>query len=442
MADFNNTQNHLDVAKAFAYAFDIIYSVDVKTNSFVKYSDNGRAGSLGIPAQGDDFHELMCMVADKVVIPADRDMLKHETERDVLLANLAESGRVSYTYRQSLKGKELFFTFLAILPEKDADHYIVAIRNVDAQVRREKSMEKKTDTYTKILSALARLYEVVYYVNTDTNEYTEFMSSSDYAALNMKITGKDFFADSQIHIQKNVCDEDIPMVSEAFIKENFMRRLDENGMYTLRYRFIFKRRTQYVALFVVRPEESSSHAIVALSNIDNTMRREIAITEALDKAMKVANRDELTGVKSKHAYANAVEELKKKMSEGTAEFAIVVADINGLKDVNDTRGHNAGDCYIKEACHIICSVFKHSPVYRIGGDEFVILLTGQDFHLRKILMDDFYTAMEANRALSLVTLAGGLAVFDPETDKSFADVFERADREMYANKHKMKGGVL
>jgi GGDEF domain-containing protein len=52
-------------------------------------------------------------------------------------------------------------------------------------------------------------------------------------------------------------------------------------------------------------------------------------------------------------------------------------DLNDLKHINDRYGHERGDEYIVNCCRLICQVFKHSPVFRIGGDEFVALLRGE-----------------------------------------------------------------
>jgi len=57
------------------------------------------------------------------------------------------------------------------------------------------------------------------------------------------------------------------------------------------------------------------------------------------------------------------------------EFGVIGCDVNGLKKINDTLGHKAGDEYICAACKMLCEYFKHSPVFRIGGDEFVVILT-------------------------------------------------------------------
>ena len=65
---------------------------------------------------------------------------------------------------------------------------------------------------------------------------------------------------------------------------------------------------------------------------------------------------------------------------------MVVCDVNGLKKINDTLGHKAGDEYIRKAFEMICDIFQHSPVYRTGGDEFVVILTGRDYIIRKELV--------------------------------------------------------
>ena len=83
---------------------------------------------------------------------------------------------------------------------------------------------------------------------------------------------------------------------------------------------------------------------------------------------------------SKSAYSEASNEIQRSIANGEkTEFAIIVFDVNDLKKVNDFYGHDAGDRHILSAKKLICDVFKHSPVYRIGGDEFTVILTGTDY---------------------------------------------------------------
>ncbi|MBQ9411693.1 MAG: diguanylate cyclase [Oscillospiraceae bacterium] len=149
--------------------------------------------------------------------------------------------------------------------------------------------------------------------------------------------------------------------------------------------------------------------------------------------------DDLTGVKSKHAYVEAVERLDRRIRDGAVtEFAMVLFDLNDLKRINDTRGHDAGDRYIREACSIICTRFKHSPVYRIGGDEFVAILEGTDYETRGEAMAAFEKEMDENLDQGKLTVASGAACFDPAADVSSQTVFRRADKRMYQRKEQMK----
>lgn len=156
----------------------------------------------------------------------------------------------------------------------------------------------------------------------------------------------------------------------------------------------------------------------------------------------LAYRDSLTGVKNKTAYQDVVERMEEQMRVARPEFAVIVFDINGLKAVNDNYGHDFGDMLIMDACKLICKVFKHSPVYRIGGDEFVIILEKADYEQYQILLEDFEKEMEEynrnNRTDSKISIARGIALYNSETDLVYGNVFKRADDAMYQNKIMMK----
>jgi diguanylate cyclase (GGDEF)-like protein len=128
------------------------------------------------------------------------------------------------------------------------------------------------------------------------------------------------------------------------------------------------------------------------------------------------------------------------------EFAVCIFDCNDLKSVNDVNGHDKGDIYLKETAAIICEVYKHSPVFRVGGDEFAALLLNRDYRNRDELLRLFdekcaEKRKDARRAWEKVSVARGMAVYDPEEDESVNDVVRRADKLMYENKWNIKGRV-
>ena len=167
-----------------------------------------------------------------------------------------------------------------------------------------------------------------------------------------------------------------------------------------------------------------------------TMQREIA------RANNLANKDALTGVRNKTAFDAKAKELDAEIAAGVAEFGVVMIDLNRLKVINDTYGHEKGDIYLKNACNLICNTFAHSPVYRVGGDEFVVILKDMDFVSRDVLFKRFRQGMRSDSYLSeweCVSAAMGLAIYDPKLDDSLESVLDRADKAMYADKSAMKG---
>ena len=161
--------------------------------------------------------------------------------------------------------------------------------------------------------------------------------------------------------------------------------------------------------------------------------------KALNTATAAANTDPLTGVKSRHAYIEMTERIDRSISDGTAgQFGIIVFDINGLKHINDTLGHEEGDRFIREGCMTICRKFTHSPVYRIGGDEFVVLLEGSDYEEREALLSEFDLDMERNHAQGTVEISTGMEIYDRDRDTAFSEIFELADSKMYRRKKQLK----
>ena len=178
---------------------------------------------------------------------------------------------------------------------------------------------------------------------------------------------------------------------------------------------------------------------VMLNNFLSAQRREKEDNILLSSVRQAANTDPLTGVKSKHAYVQAEESLDQRIAEKMTEgFAIAVCDVNDLKKVNDTQGHKAGDEYIRSACAMICKQYKHSPVYRIGGDEFVVILEGSDYSERHRLLAEINQQSEINQREGGPVVSVGVSDFIPEQDISVQQVFERADEVMYARKKYLK----
>ena len=168
------------------------------------------------------------------------------------------------------------------------------------------------------------------------------------------------------------------------------------------------------------------------------------LKKTISRLNDLAYADALTSLHNRGAFDIMVREMQTQIDqpEGPLAFAVCMFDCNSLKQINDAYGHDKGDIYLKETTRIICDVFEHSPVFRIGGDEFAAILLHDDFRNRDALTSQMENALdELKQDKSLppwekISAAIGLATYDPKKDTRIKDVFRRADSRMYEKKKK------
>lgn len=162
----------------------------------------------------------------------------------------------------------------------------------------------------------------------------------------------------------------------------------------------------------------------------------------INKINKQAYTDAATDVGNKAAYQDAVQRIDKMSHHNDGDYAVLVMDINYLKMYNDKYGHEFGDMLISDASTIIKKVFGDYNIYRIGGDEFAVLINAPEDGLCEKLVKEFRAEQELfNRNAKHyelgVRIAIGYAVNSAD-DNDYADVFKRADKQMYIDKQEIK----
>ena len=206
----------------------------------------------------------------------------------------------------------------------------------------------------------------------------------------------------------------------------------------------------------IRQSEKGSDEIAILSQqtasmiseLQNHIDRVMTISgelltanERAEKFSELARKDALTGLENKMAYYEAVKRLDDRIKAGTAEFAFAVIDLNFLKRINDECGHNHGDAMIKKLADLISDFFRDFGSYRIGGDEFAVIIEGAASRKALTLVSKFREMLDEGSAVGYMrfpSAAVGCANYRAGSDTSARDVFDRADNEMYGNKVQMK----
>ena len=176
------------------------------------------------------------------------------------------------------------------------------------------------------------------------------------------------------------------------------------------------------------PDHPSSDEIKELGKRIQSLEKQLSDRISFVRAQAYV--DALTGVGNRTAYEDYVKTLDESIKGGKAAFTVAVLDLNGLKELNDSYGHEAGDIAITFLASVLCRAFGKERLYRIGGDEFVVILDGArpDIESRLNSVDDELIEKK------YISVSKGFTTFDPDTDMRYRDVFKRADDMMYDDK--------
>lgn len=295
-----------------------------------------------------------------------------------------------------------------------------------------------------IASALSRQYVSMYYVDIETGNFKQLVPSRVIGVKDMPKEGDNFFDIARENAPEFVDSKDLDELMLVYDKKSIIRKIDNKKPFIVDCRFVYNGEVVHVRHITMLCDDNR-HMLCCLENIDKEYYEKEEQKRNLESAEELARQDKLTGVKNRNAFLELSEKMNREIREGKSEkpFGILVCDVNNLKHMNDTRGHSFGDEAIKKASRMICETFKHSPVFRTGGDEFVAILTGSDYEHRNELLVMFRDESMANRRTSSgPEVASGMTDYRPGKDKDFNAVFERADAEMYENKKYMKANKI
>jgi diguanylate cyclase len=149
--------------------------------------------------------------------------------------------------------------------------------------------------------------------------------------------------------------------------------------------------------------------------------------------------DTLTGVRSRLAYDEQIEQEMARWERYSSSFSYAILDIDHFKNINDKYGHSAGDNVLKIIANMMSQQIRKSDfIFRIGGEEFVLLLTNTDVSQAGVLVEKLRKAVKArefsfNQERVTLSLSAGLTeTWDGDSVKS---IYERADAALYRAKN-------
>lgn len=166
---------------------------------------------------------------------------------------------------------------------------------------------------------------------------------------------------------------------------------------------------------------------------------EISNHELLDRMKLLSDTDLLTGLLNRNAMNNRVADIVSGHDPIKDSYGVIFIDLNGLKTVNDTAGHTAGDALLKEAADLLKEMFPEGEIYRVGGDEFLIILMSEDEKEFNEVVDRLKCKVEKSDRLKMaVGSCFGDSSMDIRTAMHEADEAMYVDKRDYYKKHNIR----
>jgi diguanylate cyclase (GGDEF)-like protein len=428
------------IARALSEDYIDLYFVNMDTEEYTRFSSNGEINDISFSDKGEYFFDIERPEMRQYLIEDDKKQLQADFTKEKIAAGLANNDTYSIITRLMLDGKPNFVSIKFVKVKGDGNFVIAGITNIDEQLKTREALERAKEEkiiYSRI-GALTGDYIYIYTIDPHTMAYSKYTPSGIVSDLGLPDHGDDFFEDVISKAEIGIFHEDLDFFLTEFTKDNLLNQIEKKGMFENYHRLNFRGEPLYVVLRATMvKEDDETKLIVGILNIDEKVKREQEYAQNLFAAENKASLDEMTGVKNKRSYSETESKLDALIDQkNVPPFAIAVFDINGLKQINDTLGHQAGDDYIKKGCDTVCRFFKHSPVFRVGGDEFAVIVQGYDFLNIDAIISKFKKHIIKNKLKGDVVIAVGVSIYS--NDKRVSDVFKRADSEMYQNKRELK----
>lgn len=299
-------------------------------------------------------------------------------------------------------------------------------RLIDRTKKQKEILAEKITSQYDILESMAGIYSHVNYV--DFNEMTARLFNQKDGVVEHLNLSQDSHTGLNRKLYANIRDDMKDKFWSFTDLSSLSERMSSEKIITAEFVHNTEGwiRAQYIRIgdSVYSPID---RVIFAIRNIDEEKKN-------VEKWIKKSNTDEVSGFFNRHAYEDEIIALEKGKIRDN--FVYVSMDVNGLKIVNDTLGHNAGDELIVGACSCMRRCFgAYGKLYRIGGDEFVALIYVNESTLEDVLRDfETETKKWQGTLIENLTISIGYVTKQEAGDMSVQQMAVLADRRMYDNK--------
>ena len=256
---------------ALAGSYIALYLVDPETEHFIEYSSSKEYARLGLMKQGENFFTQVKKDAYDNIYPEDVQRHLKVFTKENILNEIRRNGLFFHNYRLLMNGKYVPLTLRAAMTREDDGEKLIL--GVSRLFTKDQDINESQVIYSHIAHSLARGYTDLYYVNMDTDEFIEYNTGDDLGVLTQARRGADFFEGCERDVKLFVHPDDQEAFVKAMNRDFLTDVLSRSEVYDLTYRRIKAGRTFYVRMRVSRIEDDRRFIVIAVSDIDELMKK-------------------------------------------------------------------------------------------------------------------------------------------------------------------------
>lgn len=260
------------IARALSVDFKDLYQVNLDTGKFTQFSANKDNADISIERTGEDFFKTSRADVLRYIFKDDQQALLDTFTQENVVKALDEYGTFIHTYRLMIDGRPQYVNMKAVRIGNDNKNLIIAVYNVDAQMRQQETLERlkeEATTYSRI-SALTGDFIAIYTVDPVSNNYLQYSASGAYAKMGTSKAGEDFFRDSREEIVNSILPEDLDMFMEEFSRDKILEKTGNGGIFIMNYRLMLAGEPVKITLRAgIVNEKDGPQLIVGISRSDN-----------------------------------------------------------------------------------------------------------------------------------------------------------------------------
>ena len=367
-----------------------------------------------------------------VVYKEDREIVYNELKPDVIWDKVKYGipHRIHFRVKENnnLYWFEIRITLL--MTKKKSRSVAFIIRDITSDVVKEKEFtneliesKKKMQEQLNILNSLAGIYMTMHLIDLKDNKIHSYSSKPHIDKLLNEVSG----ADKQMHhVMKNVVTkQSIDEISEFTDLHTLSSRMKEQKV--ISKEFVGKNfgwcKAQFIEI-ACDGDGNLTQVMFTTQVIDKEKRRE-------QDMIMMTRTDELTKILNRRCYDEELQKLEIQLPEN---LVVISADVNNLKQLNDTKGHAAGDELICAAATVLTETFKkYGNVFRTGGDEFVAFIQTDDINSLEQQVTKRMKAWKGD-AIDSIQISIGYASKKENPSMDIKQLCKLADSQMYKAK--------